>query len=349
MQGVDLEQLLQKISDEAPCGENLEADAEFGALERAATAIPERVAGEVTIPAQEPDWANVEARARRLFERTKDLRVGLMLARSLLKTHGLPGYRDGLTIVERLISGSWDHVHPQLDPDDALDPTMRLNILSAICDGEGLLKDLRTAPLAVSRGFGVVSYRDVMLATKELKPVAAETPKEMSTIRAAFMDCDASALQANASAARELLAVVRTIDEVLRVKVGEDRATDFTPVIKLLTPLSAFLEDRKTERGLADAPAATAAPVSPSSPALAGTAPAAPIGEIAGREDVVRLLERICTWYRTHEPSSPVPILLERAKRLVSRDFFDILKDIAPDAVAQAEALRGAAQAEATE
>lgn len=353
MQGFDLEQLLQPISDEAPCGGNLEADAEFGALERAATAIPERVAGELTIPAQEPDWADVDARARRLFERTKDLRVGLILARSRLKTQGLPGYRDGLTLIERLVSGYWDHVHPQLDPDDALDPTMRLNILSAICDGESLLKEVRLAPLAVSRGFGVVTYRDVLLANRELKPVAEETPKEMSTIRAAFMDCDAGALQANASAARDLLSVVRSIDDDLRNKVGEDRSPDFTPAIKLLTALSAFLQERLNERGLADAPAAAQSSGSAVGPASATVAVGQPsllaVGEIAGRDDVVRLLERICDWYRTHEPSSPIPILLERAKRLVSRDFFDILRDIAPDALAQAEALRGAAQAEAAE
>lgn len=352
LQEFDLEQLLQKVSDEAPCGEDLEADAEFGALERAATAVPERVAGEVTIPAQEPDWADVAARALRLFQRTKDLRVVLTLAHSLLKTQGLPGYRNGLMLVERLVGGFWDQVHPQLDPDDALDPTMRLNILAAICDGESLLKEVRAAPLAVSRGFGVVSYRDVLIANKELKPVAEEAPREMRTLRAAFMDCDASLLQANTSAAKDLLVAVRSIDGDLREKVGEERAPDFTPAIKLLTALSAFLEERCNERGLTDVPAtATREPTAtfPDVPVVSVRPAVLAVGEIDGRDDVVRLLERICAWYRAHEPSSPVPILLERAKRLVPMDFFGVLKDIAPDAVAQAETLRGAVQAEATE
>jgi type VI secretion system protein ImpA len=42
-----------------------------------------------------------------------------------------------------------------------------------------------------------------------------------------------------------------------------------------------------------------------------------------------------------HEPSSPVPLLLARAKGLVFKDFMEVLRDIAPNAVAQAEALRG--------
>jgi type VI secretion system protein ImpA len=56
---------------------------------------------------------------------------------------------------------------------------------------------------------------------------------------------------------------------------------------------------------------------------------------------VVRLLECICAYYEKYEPSSPVPLLLTRAKRLVSKNFIDALRDIAPDAVAQAEAVRG--------
>jgi type VI secretion system protein ImpA len=64
-------------------------------------------------------------------------------------------------------------------------------------------------------------------------------------------------------------------------------------------------------------------------------------GEVTNRDDVVRLLDRICAYYEKYEPSSPIPLLLTRAKRLISKDFIDVLRDIAPDAVAQAEAIRG--------
>ena len=35
-------------------------------------------------------------------------------------------------------------------------------------------------------------------------------------------------------------------------------------------------------------------------------------------------------YFKRHEPSSPVPIILERAKRLVGADFMTIMKDMAP-------------------
>jgi type VI secretion system protein ImpA len=50
---------------------------------------------------------------------------------------------------------------------------------------------------------------------------------------------------------------------------------------------------------------------------------------------VIGLLDRICQWYRTNEPSSPVPILLERAKQMVSRDFIELLMELAPDGAPQ--------------
>jgi type VI secretion system protein ImpA len=62
---------------------------------------------------------------------------------------------------------------------------------------------------------------------------------------------------------------------------------------------------------------------------------------ISCREDVVRLIEKICEYYQQHEPSSPLPLLLQRCKRLVAANFLDIIRDLAPDAVAKMEGLRG--------
>ena len=64
-------------------------------------------------------------------------------------------------------------------------------------------------------------------------------------------------------------------------------------------------------------------------------------GAVRTRDDVVRLLERICDYYERQEPSSPVPLLLTRAKRLVAKDFMHIMRDIASDGVQQIESIAG--------
>jgi type VI secretion system protein ImpA len=50
----------------------------------------------------------------------------------------------------------------------------------------------------------------------------------------------------------------------------------------------------------------------------------------------------LCEYYRRHEPSSPIPVLLRRAKRLVSKDFMDIIRDLTPSGIPEAELLAGA-------
>jgi type VI secretion system protein ImpA len=62
---------------------------------------------------------------------------------------------------------------------------------------------------------------------------------------------------------------------------------------------------------------------------------------VSSREDVLRALDRVCEYYRRQEPSSPVPVLLERAKRLVGMDFLAIIKDLAPTGLHEVETIRG--------
>ena len=64
-------------------------------------------------------------------------------------------------------------------------------------------------------------------------------------------------------------------------------------------------------------------------------------GQINSQEDVIRVLDMACEYFKQHEPSSPVPLLLQRAKRLVAKDFMEILRDLTPAGVTQAEEISG--------
>jgi type VI secretion system protein ImpA len=62
---------------------------------------------------------------------------------------------------------------------------------------------------------------------------------------------------------------------------------------------------------------------------------------VTSRDEVVRQLDRLCEYYRRYEPSSPLPLLLQRAKRLVAKDFMEIIRDLTPSGLPEAESLRG--------
>jgi type VI secretion system protein ImpA len=52
-------------------------------------------------------------------------------------------------------------------------------------------------------------------------------------------------------------------------------------------------------------------------------------GNRAGsRQAALALLDQVAAQYRMAEPSSPIPLLLDRAKSLSSRDFLTLLKDL---------------------
>ena len=69
-------------------------------------------------------------------------------------------------------------------------------------------------------------------------------------------------------------------------------------------------------------------------------------GVVKSRQDAIRALDAVADFFRRTEPSSPIPLFLARAKRLVSKDFLEVLADIAPEAVAQARAAGGLKQGE---
>jgi type VI secretion system protein ImpA len=64
-------------------------------------------------------------------------------------------------------------------------------------------------------------------------------------------------------------------------------------------------------------------------------------GGISSRDDVLRALDKICAYYARYEPSSPIPMFMQRCKRLVTMSFVDIVKELVPDGVNQVETLRG--------
>ena len=87
-----IKRLLAPVSDEHPCGDDLEYDADFMALETTSRDQKEQQFGNTIIPAEEPDWQSVVQLSMALLERSKDLCVVLVLLRGLAKTESVTGF-----------------------------------------------------------------------------------------------------------------------------------------------------------------------------------------------------------------------------------------------------------------
>ena len=80
--------------------------------------------------------------------------------------------------------------------------------------------------------------------------------------------------------------------------------------------------------------------------ATGAVAASAPPGEVNTRADVLKAIDRIVAYYNRSEPTSPVPLLLGRARRLAQMNFMDIMKDLAPDSLSQIQLIGGADESE---
>lgn len=342
MSALDVESLLQPFSDDSPSGDDLEYDPQFQEMERTGQGKPEHVMGDSVVPAEEPDWKAVAAQAQELLARSKDLRAAALLTRSLTHSDGLPGLRDGLRLINSLLEQFWETVHPRLDAEDNDDPTMRVNALVALADPE-LLQMVSNAPMVRSAALGVFSLRDYKFASGELPiPETEEAPPDMSMINGAFMDSDAGDVEFTAEAVREAIDCVTAIEMTLSQKVDPGRLPDLTKLPQMLREIKTVFAERAGSSEETNGEAAEELQEATGGEAADTVAPKPrAAGEINSREDVVRMLDKASDYYRRNEPASPVPLLLQRAKRLVTMDFMEVMQDIAPDGADQAAKVCG--------
>ncbi|MGD8375902.1 MAG: type VI secretion system protein TssA [Acidobacteriota bacterium] len=336
MSDIDVEGLLQPVSEEAPCGEDVEYDPVFGEMVLAGTRKEEQQMGDAVVDAEEPDWRAVRTKGLELLGRTKDLRVATHLANALAHTEGYAGLDDGLALIRGMLERYWDTVHPQLDPEDNNDPIMRVNVLASLADAEGVLRGVRLAPLVSSRAMGRFSVRDVGVAAGKYPPAGGQPPPDTAVIDGAFQEAPLEDLQSTALAIDSSLEHLQGIESFLASTIGASSSPDLDALRDALGEARQVMADQLGRRGVATEGGADAAP-------SAGGAAAGPSlsGEIHTREDVIRALDKACDYFNRHEPSSPVPLLLQRAKRLISKNFLDILRDLAPDGVSQAQNATG--------
>ena len=330
--------LLAAVSDTSPCGEDLEYDSDFLQLERDALGRPERSMGDAIQAAEPPEWRQLEQACHRLLHRSKDLRITHYLLQSRLALRGVEGLADSLELILELLSRYWPEIHPQLDADDDNDPTVRINTLSGLtCETN--LGLLRHAVLVRSRVFGNITMRAALNAAG-LHPASSES-LSVEELGGALQDADSESLQLTRDALGRALQSLDAIERLVSEQVGSAQGVELSALQQPLKLALQVLGDSPAGANVGNHPADTSAPAEASMQPASAHAAMRVSGEIANRDDVLKSLERILTYYARHEPSSPLPVLLNRARSLVNADFATIVRNLIPDGMSQFENLRG--------
>ena len=336
---IEVEELLNPISADSPCGEDVSYDPKFLALDALVAGKPETQFS----TAEEPDWKAVRDACLELFGRSKNLRVALTLCLALVNLEGASGLCAGLMLLKGLLERYWPDMYPKLDPDDNNDPLERVNILSSLSaplnafgDPMRFLQRLRQMPLANSPQMGRFSFTHIS-GDKMILPGGEEKSSvSAAQVEAAFRDTNADELAATGRAISDSILLVKAIDSFLTDTVGAGRAPDLGALAAVLVDIEKCLAPYMPKTFVQvsiEGQAGTSRDSTDEGPSESGT--------IQSRQDVVRALDRICQYYARTEPSSPLPLLLRRAQRLVEMNFLEIVDELTPEARAHLEAIIG--------
>jgi len=203
------------------------------------------------------------------------------------------------------------------------------------------LDRIHEVPLCSSAQLGRLSLSDIEKAEN------GSSKLTLPQVEAAFRDTAQEELRENLTAVQDALSMVAEIDAFLISTVGVERAPNFDPLQEELEDLRRRIgQFGKLEDGeMVSNPDHAEVASSGDESGVVGAAPLSS-GQIQSREDVVRMLDRICDYYQQTEPSSPIPPLLRRAQRLTSMDFMDIIRDLCPDAEITVRNITGEPEAE---
>jgi type VI secretion system protein ImpA len=318
---------LQAISAEHPCGEDLEDTqllASFDAY---------RLFGQAAPLATETDWRDIRDRSVEALQRSKDFRLLAHLASAVVRTEGFPGLVQTLTVAARWLELWAAEVFPRVD-DDAI---LRRNALNGFADRMAVVDGARRAPILTHAQLGPLSIRDIEIATGQLTPADGETATmDQTQLDALLAASSVEDLQSLAATLSQAIESLRSIEAAMRGQGGAEAAPNFENLSAPLGRTARLLKEHLAARSPSDASAAADASGAPAS--VGG---AVSVDNIRNRQDAARALDAVAAFFRTNEPSSPIPLLLERAKRLVSKDFLEVLAELAPEALGPAKAASG--------
>lgn len=326
----DLHQLAAAVDPQRPSGDDLTYTDGYARMERLARGREEQQYGQTIYEAQEPHWESLQEHARSLAVRTHDLRVGVYLTQALTRTQGLCGFADGLELVTSWLVNEWDTVHPALDPDDGGEAVERSNILLELCDYERTLSGLLRAPLASSREVGACALAEIRVARGDSRPAGGRNHLTLPEIHAIFATADRSEVESRRDDVNRAAKCVERIEHTFRRQTGT--FPNLAPLATLLAEIRGAMDEFLPPRA-PDRPVA-AEVIAGTMPAAAGPPVCALRLQIGNRQEVVAALNAVCDYYNRSEPSSPVPLLLRRARQLVDMDFVDIVRNLAPDGLA---------------
>ena len=370
---MELSSFMTPVEGSNPSGAELRNDPRFHAIERLIepASRAQRLANIASggIGTVAVDWAAVLEQGAGLAATGRDLRLLVMMARALVNSDGFAGLAEGLALLTGTVGQFWDSVHPELRPGPSVKEAAqrRTNALQQMQNPEtGVLSDLEFIVIFSPRGLPVVTGGDLAVTavnssayvTEAFSGIGAREVAEATAAHEARTQRVTTALRDQADKQADRMAEVRAavtlsrsrlagLEAALTERIGENGVRfSFAEIDRFLTRVSETLgsfQGASTERGGAMSIAATASGATAGVTAALAPAGALP-GQVSSRADVEKLLGLIIDYYDRTEPSSPIPHLAKRMKKMVPMNFLQLMEELAPSGMKEFKTVAGVAE-----
>ena len=252
-----------------------------------------------------------------------------------MRLDGAATLPEGLRLIEGLLAKFWDELHPLPDDGDAY---ARVNALNDMCSQAGLLGDLRDSLVLDDRTIGELRGRDIEVALGVLEPRSTDTAFGRSTVEQMLRDAVQSSPDLRVFPAAALDKVAE-LQQLMRDRVGYAAAPELQPLTTVLSGIRDVMPsadggasgggDEETGGGAdGDAP-------------RRGGSRAGFSGGIESRSDALRAIDLVCDYLERTEPTNPAQLLLRRARRLVNKNFVELVRELAPESLNEVARVMG--------
>jgi type VI secretion system protein ImpA len=345
---INLEALLSPVSEEKPAGEYLRYSGIYDEISEARRADLEVSQGEWQTEMKTADFRKVIVLATPALEKeTKDLQIAAWFSEALVKEYGFSGLRDSLKMMTGFQENFWETLHPEVDEGDM---EGRANAIAWMeTQASYAIKEAKITSYA---GYSYVDWEDSkkfdipdnleMLDTaeqqkfnelraqaeKENRVTANKWRAEISQTRRAFYEELMFLID-------ECWAAYNDINRVIEEKFDRNQAPGLNNLKKSLdevqTQVKKLLEDKRAEEPDEEVETAEGETTGEDGTIIKVAGVATASGAIQNRQDALKRLADIATFFQKTEPHSPISYLVQRAVKWGNMPLETWLQDVIKD------------------
>ncbi|MCW5959877.1 MAG: type VI secretion system protein TssA [Pyrinomonadaceae bacterium] len=347
---IDLDAIMQPISEENPAGESTRYSGLYDEIIEARRADDMLAQGEWQTDVKYADFKKViDLAVPALISQTKDLQIAAYLTEALVKEYQFAGLRDSMKLMSGLQENFWDSMFPEIEDGDM---EGRANAI-AFLDSQAA-DAIKEAKITQGQGYSLIDWED---SKKFAFPDNVDTLDTADQQRYAALRAQAEkenrvtedlwnkAIIASRRAFYEDLALIiaecweayNDINRVIEEKFDPKQMPGMTNLKKALetvqTQVEKLLAQKREEEPDEVEEEADEGETQDSGGAVSGGQSGMPetAGAIQGRADALKRLAQLAEFFRKTEPHSPISYLVTRAVKWGNMPLETWLQDVIKD------------------